>query len=66
MTRWIDQPDHVRWLQEQLARQLAYAELFPHPDGGSWYLGPDGRLDRSRPVHTWITSRMLHVHDTAA
>lgn len=31
MTRWIDQPDHVRWLQEQLARQLAYAEHFPTP-----------------------------------
>lgn len=60
--RWVDQPDHVRWLQDQFARQLAFGRHFPHPGGGAWYLGADGRPDRSRPVQTWITARMLHVY----
>lgn len=62
MTRWIDQPDHVRWLQDQFAAQLRFGRGFPHPDGGAHYLGPDGRPDPSRPVHTWVTARMLHVY----
>ena len=62
MTRWIDQPDHVRWLQQQFAAQLAFAHRFPHPDGGATYLGADGHPDPSQPVQTWITARMLHVY----
>lgn len=62
MTRWIDQPDHVRWLQEQFAAQLAFGRHFPHPDGGAHYLDATGRPDPSQPVHTWITARMLHVY----
>lgn len=60
--RWLDQPDHVRWLSDQFARQLAFGRAFPHPDGGSAYLGADGRPDPTQPVHTWITARMLHVY----
>ena len=62
MTRWIDQPDHVRWLQEQFAAQLRFGRHFPHPDGGAHYLDSAGRPDPTRPVHTWITARMLHVY----
>ena len=60
--RWLDQPDHVRWLSDQFARQLAFGRAFPHPDGGSAYLDADGRPDPTQPVHTWITARMLHVY----
>ncbi|HHU39263.1 MAG TPA: AGE family epimerase/isomerase [Propionibacterium sp.] len=62
MTRWTDQPDHVRWLQAQLAAQLAFGRRFPHPDGGAHYLDADGRPDATKPVQTWITARMLHVY----
>lgn len=62
MTRWIHQPDHVRWLQEQFGAQLAFARRFPHPNGGAQYLTADGRPDPSKPVQTWITARMLHVY----
>lgn len=61
-TRWIGLPDHQGWLREQLAAQLRFARRFPHPDGGAHYLGDGGVPDPSRPVHTWITSRMLHVY----
>ncbi len=59
---WCTQPDHVQWLREQFAAQLRFARGFAHPAGGAWYLDDNGRPDRSRPVQTWITSRMLHVY----
>lgn len=61
-TRWISQPDHQSWLRRQFAAQLDFARHFPHPNGGAYYLGEGGVPDLSRPVHTWITSRMLHVY----
>lgn len=61
-SRWTQQPDHVAWLRTQTERQLLFARAFPHPSGGACYLGDDGRPDLSRPVHTWITARMLHVY----
>lgn len=60
--RWVDQPDHTVWLQKHLAAQLSFAASFPHPDGGAYYLGEGGVPDVTRPVHTWITARMLHVY----
>lgn len=62
VTRWINQPDHQSWLRQQFAAQLGFARRFPHPDGGAYYLSEGGLPDLSRPVHTWITSRMLHVY----
>ncbi len=59
---WSQQSDHLRWLAAQAQRQLTFGRAFPHPDGGSWYLDGAGRPDTSRPVHTWITTRMLHVY----
>ncbi|MCY7401452.1 MAG: AGE family epimerase/isomerase [Nocardioides sp.] len=61
-TAWARQPDHLQWLRDQTRRQLEFGRAFPHPDGGAYYLGDDGRPDRTRPVHTWLTSRMLHVY----
>gem|GEM_PF-2566423 len=60
--RWPEQVDHVAWLAVQTQRQLAFGQAFPHPAGGSWYLDDTGRPDTSRPVHTWVTARMLHVY----
>lgn len=66
MTGWIGRPDHLLWLREQLAAQLRFARRFPHPDGGAYYLGEGGVPDVTRPVQTWITSRMLHVYSLGA
>lgn len=60
--RWTDLPDHRSWLSGQLAAQLRFARRFPHPLGGAAYLNDAGDPDVERPVHTWITSRMLHVY----
>jgi sulfoquinovose isomerase len=35
-------------------------------DTGFGYMGPDGRVDTSRPVELWITCRMTHVFCLAA
>ncbi len=35
-------------------------------DTGFGYMGPDGRVDVSRPVELWITCRMTHVFCLAA
>lgn len=62
MTRWIDQPAHRSWLQDQFLAQLTFGKQFPHADGGAHYLTSDGRPDTTQPVHTWVTARMLHVY----
>lgn len=59
---WLDRPDHQAWLADQLRRQLWFARNFPHPAGGSAYLGPTGQPDLGQPVHTWITARMAHAY----
>lgn len=59
---WTEAPDHLAWLREGFAAQLRFARSFPHPDGGAYYLGEAGVPDLTRPVQTWITSRMLHVY----
>lgn len=62
MDRWIEQSDHQAWLRTQLRRQLEFGRGFPHPGGGAAYLDDTGSPDLARPVHTWITARMLHVY----
>ena len=37
-----------------------------HPRGGAAWLDDDGAPDLDRPVHTWITSRTVHVHGIGA
>lgn len=59
---WLQQDEHRAWLQAQLEAQLQFARGFAHPAGGAYYLGEGGRPDLTRPVQTWITSRMLHVY----
>ncbi len=59
---WIEQPDHRAWLVRQMRLQLAFARRFPHPDGGAWYLDDEGCPDETKPVHTWVSARMLHVY----
>lgn len=61
-TSWIDQPDHRAWLLRQTALQLQFARNFPHPGGGSWWLDEQGRPDQGKPVHTYVTARMLHAY----
>lgn len=61
-TTWIEQPDHRAWLMRQTELQLGFARNFPHPDGGSCWLDDDGRPDHNKPVHTYITARMLHAY----
>ncbi|XAS77044.1 AGE family epimerase/isomerase [Dermatophilaceae bacterium Sec6.4] len=61
-TSWIDQPDHRAWLLRQTALQLQFARNFPHPGGGSWWLDEQGRPDQAKPVHTYVTARMLHAY----
>ncbi|MGI9158039.1 MAG: AGE family epimerase/isomerase [Marmoricola sp.] len=59
---WRERFDHVSWLVDQTARQLAFGRRFPHPDGGAAWLRNDGTPDLARPVHTWVTARMAHVY----
>jgi sulfoquinovose isomerase len=58
--------DHRAWLVDQTHKQLAFGRSFPHPAGGAAWLGSDGKPDLSRPVFTWITARMAHVHGLGA
>ena len=37
-----------------------------HPRGGAAWLDDDGAPDLGRPVHTWITSRTVHVYGIGA
>lgn len=60
--QWSSRPDHVSWLHEQARLQLRFGRRFPLPHGAAAYLDDQGRPDSSRPSHTWITARMLHVY----
>ncbi len=59
---WTEQPDHRAWLQRQSRLQLKFARRFPHPGGGSFYLDDDGRPDLGKPVHTFVSARMLYAY----
>lgn len=53
-------PD-THWFDDEGHRLLALVGRAVHPDGGFGYLDDASELDPSRPVATWITSRMTHV-----
>ena len=63
---WRTRPDHVRWLQEQLIRQLDFGRGVIHPDGGAGWMQASGEPDLARPVFTWVTARMVHVYALGA
>ncbi len=49
-------------LEAETSRLLDFGRLFPHPDGGSYWLDSVGRPDLGRPVFTFISARMAHVY----
>ena len=54
-------PPTDAWLQAECRRLLDFGRRVAHPVGGAAWLDDDGEPDLSRPVHTWITSRTVHV-----
>ncbi len=58
-------PDDV-WLDAELRRLLSFGRRVVHPLGGAAWLDDDGSPDLDRPVHTWITSRTVHVFGLGA
>ena len=54
-------PD-AEWLDQECRRLLEFGRRVIHPVGGAAWLGEDGSPDLDRPVHTWITSRTVHVY----
>jgi sulfoquinovose isomerase len=50
------------WRTQECNRLLDFGSRFPHPDGGAAWLDEFGLPELTRPVHTWITARMLHVY----
>ena len=54
-------PPDDGWLDAECRRLLAFGRHVIHPVGGAAWLGDDGVPDLARPVHTWITSRTVHV-----
>lgn len=55
-----------QWLDAECRRLLAFGRHVVHPAGGAAWLDDDGAPDLSRPVHTWITSRTVHVFGLGA
>jgi len=53
-------PDDA-WLDAECRRLLGFGRRIIHPAGGAAWLDDTGAPDLSRPVHTWITSRTVHV-----
>lgn len=62
MTFELGDPGHVRWLEEEGDRLLAFGRASRHPSGGFAWLDDDGLPMPDRPVELWITSRMTHVY----
>ncbi len=58
-------PDDA-WLDAECRRLLDFGRRVVHPRGGAAWLDDDGAPDLDRPVHTWITSRTVHVHGIGA
>lgn len=55
-------PPDDAWLDAECRRLLDFGRRIAHPLGGAAWLDDDGAPDLSRPVHTWITSRTVHVY----
>ena len=62
----LDDPVHEAWLEAECTRLLAFGRHVVHPAGGAAWLDDHGDPDLNRPVHAWITSRMVHVHGLGA
>ena len=58
-------PDDA-WLDAECRRLLDFGRRVVHPRGGAAWLDDDGAPDLGRPVHTWITSRTVHVYGLGA
>ncbi len=58
-------PDDA-WLDAECRRLLDFGRRVVHPRGGAAWLDDDGAPDLGRPVHTWITSRTVHVYGIGA
>jgi mannose/cellobiose epimerase-like protein (N-acyl-D-glucosamine 2-epimerase family) len=54
------------WLDAECRRLLGFGRRLAHPAGGAAWLDDDGVPELSRPVHTWITSRTVHVFGLGA
>ncbi|NYE36962.1 mannose/cellobiose epimerase-like protein (N-acyl-D-glucosamine 2-epimerase family) [Nocardioides cavernae] len=54
------------WLDAECRRLIEFGRHVVHPLGGAAWLDDRGTPDLARPVHTWITSRMVHVHGLGA
>jgi len=54
------------WLDDECRRLLGFGRRVIHPLGGAAWLDDDGAPDLDRPVHTWITSRTVHVFGLGA
>lgn len=52
----------AQWLDAECRRLLGFGHRIVHPTGGAAWLDDTGAPDLSRPVHTWITSRTVHVY----
>ncbi|MCW2738173.1 AGE family epimerase/isomerase [Nocardioides sp.] len=50
------------WLDAECRRLLDFGRRIAHPVGGAAWLDDTGAPDLGRPVHTWITSRTVHVY----
>jgi sulfoquinovose isomerase len=59
---WPDSPAHRGWLEEHGRSLLAFGADMASPTGGAGWLDDAGVVDPDRPVFTWITCRMAHVH----
>lgn len=61
MSMWTAQPDHRGWLADHRRHLLAFGrDQAPDTVGARW-LDAGGGPDATRPVHTWITARTVHV-----
>ena len=54
------------WLDAECRRLLGFGRRIVHPAGGAAWLDDTGAPDLDRPVHTWITSRTVHVYALGA
>lgn len=58
-------PD-AQWLDDECHRLLHFGRRIIHPVGGAAWLDDTGTPDLTRPVHTWITGRTVHVYGLGA
>lgn len=54
-------PDDA-WLDAECRRLLEFGRDVVHPLGGAAWLDETGTPDAARGIHTWITSRTVHVY----